>query len=335
MQPLIWKAFVALLGIMLIAAGSVAAWAICTQGKPPEIVDTPQPENPVAPSAAPAKIAQAPVKEVPPATAAPAPSVDPPTVTAKDPARAEEPRPGEAPRGKAHHAAPVLFKEVMAELHAEAYRQFIAAPGNGRSREVPRLIKSDRPWKFPEWTSEELARETPPPADANDLSGIHRLSLNRFADSNAQGSSAAASPPAPKQQFWEIASLDLVGLVMHETPVVYLSKKVPQMKELKDSGMRDLDVFEMEGLAELQAGKNLYIRGKEGTIRVLGPINAGKACLKCHHDAKEGDMLGAFSYTLRVAEYRATGAPFFGQPFTPWNGKKSVLPRLGPAGPKG
>jgi hypothetical protein len=68
-----------------------------------------------------------------------------------------------------------------------------------------------------------------------------------------------------------------------------------------------MDVFEMEGLEELMAGKDLYIRAKEGTIRVLGPVRAGKACLKCHTDAKDGDMLGAFSYTLRPGQYQMFG----------------------------
>jgi Protein of unknown function (DUF3365) len=79
------------------------------------------------------------------------------------------------------------------------------------------------------------------------------------------------------------------------------------MKDLKKQPTREPDVFESEGLEELMAGKAIYIRSKGETIRVLGPVHAAKACLKCHNDAKEGDMLGAFSYTLRPGQYRMSG----------------------------
>ncbi len=86
-------------------------------------------------------------------------------------------------------------------------------------------------------------------------------------------------------------------------------EKVPQMKDLKKNPTRDLDLFESEGLEELMAGKDLYIRSKGDTIRVLGPIKAATACLKCHTDSQEGTMLGAFSYTLRPGQYAVNGRP--------------------------
>ena len=36
-------------------------------------------------------------------------------------------------------------------------------------------------------------------------------------------------------------------------------------------------------------------------LRAVGALRATKACLKCHHDSKEGDLFGAFSYTLKKA----------------------------------
>ena len=46
---------------------------------------------------------------------------------------------------------------------------------------------------------------------------------------------------------------------MHETPTVYLSEKLPMMKDLAHRPTREMDVFEMEGLEELMAGKDMYI----------------------------------------------------------------------------
>jgi hypothetical protein len=125
----------------------------------------------------------------------------------------------------------------------------------------------------------------------------------------------AANTELTKEYLWEIKSLDLVGLVVHETPVVYVSGNIsamgptmiPPMMDLKKKPTREMDVFESEGLEELASGKALYIRSKADTIRVLGPIHAAKTCLRCHGDAKEGDLLGAFSYTLRQAKYVVNG----------------------------
>jgi hypothetical protein len=47
-------------------------------------------------------------------------------------------------------------------------------------------------------------------------------------------------------------------------------------------------------------GEDLFIVSKDNTIRMLGAMRATKVCQQCH-DAKVGDLLGAFSYTLRAA----------------------------------
>jgi hypothetical protein len=197
-------------------------------------------------------------------------------------------------------------------LHSEAYNRFIYQKGMGMSRMMPMLNVVKREWKMPDWTSEQLAKGQSDIVGAKDMSLIHRSTLSIFANSNVgtekdRNDAYGADSQVKKEHLWEIKSLDLVGLVMHETPTVYISEKLPQMKDLAHRPTREMDVFEMEGLEELMAGKDLYIRAKEGTIRVLGPVRAGKACLKCHTDAKDGDMLGAFSYTLRPGQYQMFG----------------------------
>jgi hypothetical protein len=62
--------------------------------------------------------------------------------------------------------------------------------------------------------------------------------------------------------------------------------------------MRPLDLFEIAGVAELQQGKDLFVRHKGSAIRMLGALRATDVCLQCHADSKKGDLLGAFSYTF-------------------------------------
>jgi len=85
---------------------------------------------------------------------------------------------------------------------------------------------------------------------------------------------------------------------MHERPVVYLSEELPSMKQARQAEVRPLDFFEAAGLQALARGDDLYIIQKDDTLRMLGALRATKQCIACH-DAEAGDLLGAFSYTLR------------------------------------
>lgn len=61
---------------------------------------------------------------------------------------------------------------------------------------------------------------------------------------------------------------------------------------------RPLDLFESAGVQELAQGKDVYIRSKGEVVRMLGALRATEQCLKCHTEAKQGDLLGAFSYVF-------------------------------------
>jgi Protein of unknown function (DUF3365) len=303
------KMVLALAGVAVVASASLGGWTLWSAngqapmdaGPPVVLVETPV----TADEPAKTPLVKKTEADPPPLTAEPA-------VTKDEPVKPEVVRKIEPVKGKKHADQNALLANMIQQLHSEAYQHFVNQPGFGMSRMVPIMTVMPREWKMPEWTSEELSREQPPLKGMKDLSLIHRHSVTRFADSNV------SSPPelykvkradakAKKELTWEIKSLDLVGIAMHETPVVYVSENLPQMKDLPKTPTRDLDLFESEGLEELTNGKDIYIRAKESTIRVLGPIHAAKACLKCHHDSKEGDMLGAFSYTLREGQYRMNG----------------------------
>lgn len=97
-------------------------------------------------------------------------------------------------------------------------------------------------------------------------------------------------------ETWKLKNVQLVGLVVHPEPVVYDTDRVPGMKPQEKLPTRELDSFEEGGLAALRRGEPLKFERKGDTARMMGPIYAGKKCLKCHD--RSGELLGAFSYVL-------------------------------------
>jgi hypothetical protein len=106
--------------------------------------------------------------------------------------------------------------------------------------------------------------------------------------------------PAPTQPTWQVDRLELVSLLTHEQPVVYVSKYLPRMDELRNAPTRPLDSFERRALPSLQRGEELHVEYFRDHLRALGSLRALKQCVRCH-EAEPGDLLGAFSYILRPA----------------------------------
>jgi hypothetical protein len=98
---------------------------------------------------------------------------------------------------------------------------------------------------------------------------------------------------------WRVENLELISLLRHAEPVAYLSRNLPRMDELRDAPTRPLDDFERARLEQLRAGRDLSAASAPRRIRMLGAICARNSCLKCH-SADTGDLLGAFSYDLRL-----------------------------------
>jgi hypothetical protein len=136
--------------------------------------------------------------------------------------------------------------------------------------------------------------------------GVDRQPLERLHLFSAVGFSRTGNGDTHESQGlmvsrrWNVVALDLVGLATHDEPVAYVSKQLPKMKELKNSPTRPLDVFETLALDRLHAGDDLFVRRAGTDVRVLGSLRAADQCLRCHGGAR-GDLLGAFSYTLRVS----------------------------------
>jgi hypothetical protein len=106
-------------------------------------------------------------------------------------------------------------------------------------------------------------------------------------------------PPKEKQkERWQVRRLELVSLLKHDKPAVYISESLPRMEELKSAPTRALTAFEQKALKSLRDGDNLALEANVNQIRMVGGVRATKACLACH-DAERGELLGAFTYVLQ------------------------------------
>ena len=96
---------------------------------------------------------------------------------------------------------------------------------------------------------------------------------------------------------WKVNQLQLVSLLMHDQPVVYVADELPNMDTLssENAKTRSLSAFETDGLKKLQAGKPLHIQATRNRIAMMGAVRASEACRQCHA-VKKDELLGAFSY---------------------------------------
>jgi hypothetical protein len=106
--------------------------------------------------------------------------------------------------------------------------------------------------------------------------------------------------------------LDQLGVRFEQVQLMGIAKQPePTVFDIKDETpaegkpTRALDPFEQRGLAKLQANSTLYVEQVQGQMRVLAPIFAGATCVSCHN--KQGELLGAFSYTLASTGTKVMG----------------------------
>ena len=97
---------------------------------------------------------------------------------------------------------------------------------------------------------------------------------------------------------WKVQRLELVSLLVHEEPAVYISDRLPAMDQTHRTPTRPLDRFERFGLETLRRGEDLFVSEAGDGLRMVGAIRSVRQCVACH-DGARGDLLGAFSYTLK------------------------------------
>jgi hypothetical protein len=99
------------------------------------------------------------------------------------------------------------------------------------------------------------------------------------------------------EEHWAVRRMELVSLLKHDQPQVYVSSDLPRMDKMNDTPLRDLGEFETDALAKLNAGEDVVTRASLNRIEMLGALRASKSCLQCHN-VERGQLLGAFSYSL-------------------------------------
>jgi hypothetical protein len=215
--------------------------------------------------------------------------------------------------------------QSLERLHAGVVRQFIDSPGFG----VGRMLRQPRP----DHLEQELQKRQVAPPDegtipqpepvysalgpipaesrpatepdlisAHDSATLDFLQPGRFGYVRSRDQVAGFIPhrfnqlPTPPQR-WRIARVELVSLLKHETPAVYLSDNLPRMDELRRAPTRLLDEFEKKALDGLLGGEDLMVQKTPRQMRMVGSIRALNQCLRCH-GVERGELLGAFSYRL-------------------------------------
>jgi hypothetical protein len=214
---------------------------------------------------------------------------------------------------------------LIKALHERTRRFFVESRGQGSGRGLP-LLEEDflmldwgggvpiqqpgKPADFPSSAGEMLSKLQPD----DEVHSLHRFGTNRFLRPEWFGyvkdrKNVAGFQPhgfrglnwnEREGNKWRVDQIQLIGILTQAQPVVYLTDKMPSMEQIRQEKVRPLDLFEEAGMPSLGDGEDLYIVRKGDTLRMLGALRATKTCQQCH-DAEIGDLLGAFSYTLRPA----------------------------------
>jgi hypothetical protein len=231
----------------------------------------------------------------------------------------------------------VLRERSLEMAHAGFVKQFANTPGFGAARQIfrpsPSVTRLTEDRRFPvplmktylDLDSSKPDYPTPPgvaaiPSSREDSAWrLHRDGLLHFLYPEGFGyirdrdhiagfrphqfrtypqSWPFSWEPKPQKETWLLTQLELVSLLKYDKPAVYVSDSLPSMADIGQYETRSLDAFEASALPLLQAGEDLTKELKDKNLSILGSIRATKQCLKCH-DAKRGDLLGAFTYKLR------------------------------------
>lgn len=206
----------------------------------------------------------------------------------------------------------------LQRLHTRTTDAFVNSAGFGVARMSGAIREHDvKPPERPEvppqpgspahWPHGEKFELSPAPA-REQFAAMHRHGLADFAFPDGWGYRKDRDAVAgflshrfshvPTTETWTVHRIELVGLLKHAEPKVYLSDKLPAMDDLRGAPTRSLDAFETAGLAVIRRGEEGFAAQRPDVVRYLGAIRSAKQCVECH-GGHRGDLLGAFAYTLR------------------------------------
>ena len=233
--------------------------------------------------------------------------------------RNERAKKAEPPTGWHFHTS---RSDTLRSIHEDAVNGFTNSPGFGvirmsAMRPDPKVIDDgghgSPPVLQPDYAAPlahpplALSKELPT-ADTPKLHELHSFGVLDFVNpkgfgyvkdrGRVAGFQSHGMSKVPAAGPWDVARIELIGLVVHDKPVVYVSQHLPRMDELRSSPTRSPDEFEAAALEILQKGEDLHARGTEKAARMVGAIRAAKQCTTCH-GCERGELLGAFSYGLK------------------------------------
>ncbi len=216
---------------------------------------------------------------------------------------------------------------MLASLHDRTADEFVTARGFGLTR-MPGIplhkIDLPEPQPVPQMTPPEYStgqglplvdiprapdqRPTPDTLHAMHFSGVadflnkDRIGYARDRDHvvDFQPHQFSQRPVAIREQTrtgWQVARLELVSLLRHETPVAYESPNLPRMDELRNAPTRPLNAREIKAVARLRSEEDVVIDEEGDRIHMVGSLRASKECLNCHA-VRRGELLGALTYEL-------------------------------------
>lgn len=210
----------------------------------------------------------------------------------------------------------------LQRLHENTVGLFINSPGFGVARmSYPNAtVLGPRRAGSPSQPSPRAASEGSPgglmPIDPADEAPLGRLldeSIVDFVDERGFGyfkdrrhvagflGHGFSEVPKAGVERWRVRSLELVGLLLHDEPAVYVSDELPSMDRLRGAMTRPLDRFEGPALGALRRGDDLFVARDGEAVRMLGAVRSGRQCVACH-GGERGALLGAFSYVLGPEE---------------------------------
>ena len=99
-----------------------------------------------------------------------------------------------------------------------------------------------------------------------------------------------------------------MSLLTDDRASVYVLDEMATPPLARQAKRRLLDTFERLSLDAVRRGENLMWT-RESPKRMFGAIRAEASCLECHTNAKEGDLLGAFTYYLKTPVDLLAGKP--------------------------
>jgi hypothetical protein len=208
----------------------------------------------------------------------------------------------------------------LQSLHEETVRQFVNSPGFGMMRMLPgpyepAMRAKQRDPAPAQFVTSPIEVEKPRSASVTYEAALRDLHLNSMLDftnpagfgfvkdrrhvAGFQPHAFSRTPEAGHQ--WKVESIELVGLLLHSEPVIYQSLHLPAMEELRGAKTRQLDRFETDAILAVRRGEELVPGMKDEHLRLFGAIRSARQCVDCH-GGQRGDLLGAFSYTLRRIE---------------------------------